>query len=94
MDARRTDVREVSVWCISPTFNGNGVIDGLHADRISRFRRTMGFDYMKIQGEYIIFTTCQPSSVCTVVRWAEADNRDDYPRQIVYHPCCRVGRLM
>jgi len=94
VDVHRTDVYEVSVWRISPMFDENGLIDGLHADRLSYFRPTKGLNSMKIQGEYIIFTRENPSSVYTVVRWVEADNRNDYPRRIVYHTGCTVGLLM
>ena len=90
---RRTDVHEISVWRISPRFDGDGRIDGLQAERISHFRhspKAKAVTFVRIQGERLIYTVDKPSCACTVVRWAEANNRIDYPRQLVYHSGCHV----
>ena len=93
VNRRRTDVQEISVWRVSPTFDDQGLIDGLQADRICHFRHAPGaklLAFLRIQGDRLLFLLDSPAFTCTVLRWAEANSRVDYPRQIVYHSGCRV----
>lgn len=89
-----TMTREMTVWKIVPTFDANGSINGLAAERKSHFRvdqRGIIRDRtVQLQGQYLAFTGVRDSE-CSIVRWADADGRiDDYPSRTVYHHMCDV----
>ena len=86
--------RIISVWNISPTFDSNGVIDGLIATQ-KFFHRlpTWNAHYrtLDLQGPYLLFSH---SSICSVIRWVDVElGANDFPRKTVVHKACDVGQL-
>ena len=86
--------RIISVWDISPTFDSNGVIDGLIATQKFFHRLPTGNAHhrtLHLQGPYLLFSHY---STCSVIRWVDEELcAEDFQRKTVVHEACDVGQL-
>jgi len=87
--------QDVFVWCVSPQFDGKGVIVGLRSELLSRFRhaqKASPVQSINIQGDYLVLAQgYHPSCTCSVIRWTDVDGlTEGIPRKVVYQPSCHV----
>jgi len=84
--------RNISVWQVSPTFDSDGVIDGLTAEEKFFCRLPAPSDHtrtLELQGPYLLFLAL---SIVSVIRWKDVElGSEDFLQKTVSYPDCDVS---